>query len=72
MSLLPATLSSVYRNGIRVQVQVFKCVKCVKCDAKLRIPCNTISSTLPHSVLKRKATQKGWRVGRRCVCPDCQ
>lgn len=69
MSLLYATPAAVYRNGIRVQVQVFKCSKC---DAKLRIPCNTISSTLPHSVLKRKAIQKGWRVGRRCVCPDCQ
>jgi len=46
-------------------------IECSRCKARDEIIASGHTGSLPQTVLTKKFKQKGWQVGKKCVCPTC-
>ena len=47
-------------------------IECSRCVNTEFLPASGQKGSLPQSVINKKFKQKGWEIGRKCVCPTCQ
>lgn len=47
-------------------------IECCKCDTVEDIVASGHTGSLPQTVINKKFQQKGWKTGRKPVCPGCQ